>query len=75
MSVGTKKKAWEEVERKVSVPYVRDVRWDMTIGHVTSSLKVSVPYVRDVRWDKYTPPLAGKKSVSVPYVRDVRWDI
>jgi len=35
----------------VSVPYVRDVRWDEGGGEMVKYFIVSVPYVRDVRWD------------------------
>jgi len=49
MSVGTVM-LWLRRMWRVSVPYVRDVRWDageaLAIG-----ITVSVPYVRDVRWD------------------------
>jgi len=58
----------------VSVPYVRDVRWDQKSDRLGGGSSVSVPYVRDVRWDFQKVFMTGVK-VSVPYVRDVRWDI
>jgi len=71
MSVGTILDLAGKSRISVSVPYVRDVRWD-SYCHAKSS-RVSVPYVRDVRWDT-SQSKAGRFSVSVPYVRDVRWD-
>jgi len=50
MSVGTKKEV-EKMEKFVSVPYVRDVRWDKDERRKEVCITVSVPYVRDVRWD------------------------
>jgi len=49
MSVGTSIDP-DGANEIVSVPYVRDVRWDSLQD--TMLYNVSVPYVRDVRWDR-----------------------
>jgi len=51
------------VEGKVSVPYVRDVRWDSTLS-TQNGTQVSVPYVRDVRWDRRHLGLYQEKCFS-----------
>jgi len=71
MSVGTVKGIIKD--RRVSVPYVRDVRWDNATRY-SEKTNVSVPYVRDVRWDFMRRRKMTAYVVSVPYVRDVRWD-